>query len=359
MHLQRFAEKASIFLICLIGFFFTDHTESAVAALLVSVILSMSVQISPKRSISAVILLTASALCAVSPAFLCAFPLFLFDALFEKMWWTILPSSYAFIQVVHRMQYQKEGCIALIGAGITVILYYCIRNLEDTVERLTNLRDETAERNLRLKEQNLRMAEMQDNEVHLATLKERNRIARDIHDNVGHMLTRALLQAAALNVINHDETMKEPLRGLKDTLDSAMTSMRESVHTLHDESIDLKRVVEESIAAVDQRFTVQLDYDLGLHVPANIRLCLAGIIKEGLNNAVKHSSGNRILIVLREHPAFYQLALEDNGNCKEIKETGIGLKNMRERVQSVGGRIRFTPSAEGFRIFLSIPKENV
>ena len=210
---------------------------------------------------------------------------------------------------------------------------------------------------MQLNEQNVKLSQMQDTEVHLATMKERNRIAREIHDNVGHMLTRALLQSGALLVINKDETMQAPLEDLKSTLDTAMTNMRESVHTLHDDSVNLKKLIEDSILTVNKRFTVHLDYDLSRYTPGKIKLCMAGIIKEGLSNAVKHSKGDRIVLILREHPAFYQLVLEDNGPCQTIGETGIGLKNMTDRVRGTGGQISFTPSENGFRIFASIPKE--
>ena len=95
----------------------------------------------------------------------------------------------------------------------------------------------------------------------------------------------------------------------------------------------------------------------GYLIHFNIKLCIIGVVKEGLSNAVKHSKGDRISITVREHPAFYQLMLEDNGSCSEIKESGIGLSNMRDRAAALGGRISFTPSAEGFRIFMSIPKQ--
>jgi signal transduction histidine kinase len=218
------------------------------------------------------------------------------------------------------------------------------------------LRDEVAGKNLQLSDQNYKLAQAQDNEIHLATLKERNRIAREIHDNVGHMLTRSLLQSGALLVINKDEQLREPLESLRSTLDSAMTSIRESVHDLHDDSIDLEKVLNDSINTVDSRFTVDLDCDIGANVPGNIKLCIIGIVKEGISNAVKHSTGDRISIVIREHPAFYQLMLKDNGSCSEIKESGIGLKNMRDRAEALKGVITFTPSEEGFRIFMSIPK---
>ena len=71
----------------------------------------------------------------------------------------------------------------------------------------------------------------------------------------------------------------------------------------------------------------------------------------------KHSNGDRIHIILREHPAFYQLLIEDNGSCSGINGNGIGLKNMEDRAASVNGNISFTPSEKGFRIFMSVPKE--
>ena len=54
------------------------------------------------------------------------------------------------------------------------------------------------------------MRQNQDYEIHLATLKERNRIAREIHDNVGHLLSRSLLQTGALQVMNHDKALDAP-----------------------------------------------------------------------------------------------------------------------------------------------------
>lgn len=83
----------------------------------------------------------------------------------------------------------------------------------------------------------------QDYEIHLATLQERNRIAREIHDNVGHMLSRAILQMGALQTIHREEPLHGQLMQINDTLGEAMNSIRESVHDLHNESLDLKQAL--------------------------------------------------------------------------------------------------------------------
>ena len=352
--MNRLLDKLSILLICMTGFAAADSFTAPVAALLVSAFASSAVQLLTGKKSAAVIIALCAAMCGVMPVFFCALPLMLYDALCEKKWWLILPSA----AVLLRPEQITPMQLMITAAGVfaSLIIYMRVSSLEKNVAKLTSLSDEVAEKNLRLSRQNTLLAQAQDNEIHLATLKERNRIAREIHDNGGHMLTRSLLQSGALIVINKDEQLREPLESLKSTLDSAMTSIRESVHDLHDDSIDLKKVIEDSISSVDSRFTVVLDCDVSEYMAGNVKLCMIGVVKEGLSNAVKHSTGDKISIIVREHPAFYQLMLEDNGSCSEIKESGIGLKNMRDRVEALKGRISFTPSAEGFKIFVSIPK---
>ena len=350
--MSRLIEKLAITMLCLLGFVMGKGYLSPVAAFLIALSVSSLAQVFYGTKFSSVILACGAACCAVLPEMVCMLPLLLYDALWEKKWWLMLGGV---LCVISTPDIRIVFCSAALCV-MTVIFYLRVSKLEETVGKLRTLRDEIAEKNVQLNMRNDAMTLAQDSEIHIATLKERNRIAREIHDNVGHLLTRSLLQAGALTIINKDETLKEPLASLKETLDTAMTGIRQSVHDLHDESIDLRRSIEESIAAVDGRFSVRLDYDMSENTDGKVKLCLLGVIKEGLSNAVKHSSGDSIFVSLQEHPAFYRLIIEDNGSCGQIKQTGIGLENMRERASSVGGNISFTPSENGFRIFLSIPK---
>ena len=355
--MNRLFDKTAILILCIAAFGCSDKLTEPVAPLLTAVICSGAVQLLSGTRIAAALLLAVSAGCGIFPVLLCAFPLLLYDALWEKKWWLVLPSALAIFS--NKQLSVVQLIIILSGTLAACMIYSRVSNLETTVATLTDLRDQVTEKNMQLSQQNRKLAQAQDSQIHLAELKERSRIAREIHDNVGHLLTRSILQSGAIMVINKDEQLKEPLAELKGTLDSAMTSIRASVHDLHNESLDLKHIIEDSAGSVGERFTVDIDYDMSPDVPGNIKLCMAGVVKEGLSNAVKHSNGDRIRIVLREHPSFYQLHIEDNGCCTEIKETGIGLKNMEERAASAGGTISFTPSENGFRIFMSIPKDRV
>ena len=359
--MSRLYEKGIIILFCIPALALSEELYAPVIALLISVSVSAGAQIFGGKPTAWVLTGLAAAMCGVMPAMFCTMPILLYDALCEKKWWLVLPSAAVFISIDRLSTWQLV--ISLVGMVTAVVIYLRISELERTVGRLKAMRDDITEKNMQLTSQNVRLAAAQDNEVRIATLKERNRIAREIHDNVGHMLTRSILQTGAIQIINKDETLKEPLEELRATLDGAMTSIRTSVHDLHDNSIDLKKAIEEMCAAVDDRFAVPLSYDSGENISGEVKLCAAGIIKESISNAVKHSSGDRISIVFREHPAFFQLLVEDNGKCGELRNKpltghgGIGLGNMEDRAASVGGQITFTPSDDGFRVFMTIPKE--
>ena len=87
------------------------------------------------------------------------------------------------------------------------------------------------------------------------------------------------------------------------------------------------------------------------------------IAKEAVNNAVKHSNGDEIRIIVREHPAFYQLEIMDNGTSVDERslsgETGDGIrhkKRIKERVAAIGGIMRIKAD-DGFRIFVTLMKK--
>ncbi|MCI8550849.1 MAG: sensor histidine kinase [Lachnospiraceae bacterium] len=216
------------------------------------------------------------------------------------------------------------------------------------------MQDSTREQALYLEKKNRELMEKQDYEVRLATLDERNRIAREIHDNVGHLLTRSLLQISAMMVVHRqEEEISGQLGDVKETLSEAMDSVRESVHNLHDEAVDLelqlKKLTEEF------RFCpVTLHYKAGA-LPAQISYCMIAIVKEGLSNIARHSNADQAEVSVVEHPAVCQLVIRDNGTGKDfVPGGGIGLENIRERTEALGGNFRIDRE-KGFRLFVSLP----
>lgn len=250
-----------------------------------------------------------------------------------------------------------------VGCMVTALIQYRTKEYELQDAKLRKIRDDSTELNLLLKEKNKNLLEKQDYEIYTATLRERNRIAREIHDNVGHMLSRSILMVGALKALNTQKVTEGPLDQLEDTLNAAMNSVRESVHDLHDESVNLKEVLE-SLAEEYSFCEVQLEYDMGYDVPREIKYSFISIVKEAMNNIMKHSNATSARVQVREHPGLYQLVVEDNGSTmtqkrlKEILDTtgGIGIRNMKERIGMLGGVVQFQ-AKEGFRIFITVPKQ--
>ncbi len=250
----------------------------------------------------------------------------------------------------------SDGPFILLLSVISVFAQILIMKNETLTEDLKKLRDTSKEHELLIEEKNRRLIDKQDAEIYAATLKERNRIAREIHDNVGHMLTRSILQVGAIKTINKNEVLNEPLEGLHETLNTAMTNIRSSVHDLHDESVDLYSAIHEITDPVET-IDIIVDYDMGNHIPRNIKYCFISITKEAVNNTLKHSNATHMNITLQEHPAFYQLLIHDNGTNVILNPSdGIGLANMKDRVKSLNGNIKIT-TENGFKILISIIKD--
>jgi len=199
-------------------------------------------------------------------------------------------------------------------------------------------------------------SEQQETEVRLATLNERNRIARDIHDNVGHLLSSALLQTAALLSGPGDNEKKGALVQLKETLEEGLDRIRNSVHQLHESPLDLENEISrlmKTVTSCSCRQTVELQ-----GIPEEcLRQCLLAVIREALSNVIRHSNATELNLTLKEHPAFYQLAIADNGSPKPIQDSeGLGLRSISERISLLGGRLHIT-SGNGFTLFITLPKE--
>ena len=245
--------------------------------------------------------------------------------------------------------------------AFAIMLSYFTEQLLGYQMKLHSMRDASMEHDMLMEQMNHQLIEKQNAQIYNATLKERNRIAREIHDNVGHMITRSILQVGAIGVINTDEKLKAPISDLKSTLDTAMDSMRKSVHDLYDESVDLRQALAK-LKPTDSAFAFSLEYDCEDDVPRDVKYAFIAIAKEAVNNAVKHSNGDEIRIIVREHPAFYQLEIMDNGTTADERrlsgETGdgIGIKNIKERVAAIGGTMRIKAD-DGFMIFVTLMKK--
>ena len=227
---------------------------------------------------------------------------------------------------------------------------------EATEKDMLHLRDERQETVMALAARNKDLQERQDYEVRLATLEERSRIAREIHDNVGHLITRAIMQTEAMKVVHADDPKTvEDFEQLGETLHTAMDTIRRSVHDLHDDSLDLEGQLRATLENCSIPQT-HLEFKAA-EVDANVGYCFLAVTREAVSNTVRHSDATRIDVSILETPGFYQLVVQDNGTKKPtMARTGMGLETMDARARTLGGIMR-TSWKDGFRVLVTIPKK--
>lgn len=347
-------DKLTVFVLCTAFYIINITDRQNIISILIVITISAVFSYIEKSTLKIALILFFIILSIYSPSYLFFIPLIFYDVIFSELkWLSIVLLLPIFINL-------KTAALITYAFIITFIIFsfllkYRTVSLQKIKNQYFQLQDNSKEMSLMLEIKNKKLMETQDNEIKLATLNERNRIARDIHDNVGHMLSSSILQIGALLATSNDEKTKENLRLINGTLSKAMNSIRDSVHDLHEESIDL----HNEIITLINNFTfcsAELSYDMQSPPQKKIKYCFISIVKESLSNIIKHSNATKVSVTLREHPALFQLVIQDNGTkIRNNSDDGIGLKNITDRVNAFNGNLNIN-TEKGFRIFISIPK---
>ena len=259
--------------------------------------------------------------------------------------------------------------VPVLALALTICVLAALLALRTTQEEATRtslhaVRDDLREKVLILQDTNAQLLRAQDYELRAAALSERTRIAREIHDGVGHLLTRLLLQVKALQVVHRDEPgVVTDLTALDTGLDEALDSMRRSVHALSDEGEELAT----SLNLLGLRCgiaTVSVDCSTDTEPPAAVARCVVAVVREALTNAARHGKARSARVAVTDYPAFWQVTVDNDGVVPDEDEpavdgrggSGLGLRSMTERVEALGGRVRITLRPR-FTVFATIPKD--
>lgn len=367
--MNRLLDKAIVLGCCLAAASGCAVDAGLVAALCVAVALSALVEAARPwaRRPGAVAPLALAAAGLAAPQLVLFAPLSLYDVARGTRRGYVWPLAAASaLLAVAAFAHVRAGSLAPRSAAlVAALLSWRTSQLERERERMRRTRDELQERSLGLEEKNRDLLSRREYEVELATLAERARIAREIHDNVGHQLTRASLQAEALRVVHAGEPgIAADFADVKRTVDEALDMVRSSVHDLRDDSVDLGVQMRKVAGSLSGQAPLDVALDVSCEqVPANVSTCFLAVLRESLSNVARHSDATRVDVRCLEHPSFYQLVVEDNGGKKgdrapEAASDGMGLSSMRERVEALGGSFAAGPAEDGgWRVFASVPKQ--
>ena len=207
-----------------------------------------------------------------------------------------------------------------------------------------------------------RLEEVYEQLTRTKVYEERNRIARDIHDNAGHSMTSVIMQteAAKLLIDEDPEEAKNRIISANIQARNALEQMRESVHLPagREQAVSLRDELEEIIAQTIDGTDVKARFDLDEVEPGEeVYRFIRNSVKELLANGIRHGKATAFYIELKKTEEGIKLYVSDNGlgvDC-EPKE-GFGLKGIREKAEKLGGTCRFSGEKdEGFEADIALP----
>lgn len=359
-------DKILLFIGCTAYYLFRIDSSLAIIPILIALALSCFFIYFEDGRIRLAGSLLFAAICFFRPDYIVFLPLVLYDVLLTRNQWAVV--TMPILLLYHRKIYSSDIVFAAIGY-ITVA--YILRFKTDRINKLqmdyNELRDASTQISLQLEAKNKDLLANQDAQINLATLNERNRISKEIHDNIGHLLSRSLLQIGAMLIFAKEEPIREGLTSLKESISQGMDQIRNSIHHMYDESIDLYQQLDRLV----KDFTachINYEYDIKNPPPLPIKHSLIAIVKESLANVMRHSNATKVSLLLREHPAIYQLIIQDNGTLSKQQQkflaemierqdfgSSMGLRNIFERVKGFHGNINVSFD-QGFKLFITIPK---
>jgi len=203
-------------------------------------------------------------------------------------------------------------------------------------------------------------------EKELAALQERNRIARNIHDSLGHALTALNVQLqAAIELWRHDQEQVEPFLAQAQRLgETAMQEVRKSVSTLREE-VQSEQPLMEAIAELIEDFRqgtgVQTTLKANIKTTPSAPISHAAyrIVQEALTNIYKHAQATAVEVCLEDRANAIGISVKDNGcgfHQNGSFKKGFGLQGIQERVAALGGKFDLTTErGEGCQMRVEIP----
>lgn len=199
--------------------------------------------------------------------------------------------------------------------------------------------------------------------------EERIHIAREIHDELGHLLT--VLKYDMEELINKSVLTKESVKSELDSMISMIESIIDSVRKIATElrpgildHLGLFPAIEWQIKQFQKRDKICFHYDPGemeISFDKNETTIIYRIMQEILTNVVRHSKANKVSISLDKRDDFFIMSVNDNGVGFELNDSlytgSLGLMGMKERAMSIGGEIRISSAAgKGTTVTFSLLK---
>lgn len=238
-----------------------------------------------------------------------------------------------------------------------IFIYFVIVAILFLIKRLINERNKVMKLNEKLKNS------LEEIEI-LTIQNERNRLAQEIHDSIGHSIAGLIMHLDYLEKIykNNSKEVESIIEKSQNLARNSMKDLRKAVNTLKEDLNinNLQESIENLIENVSTKEKViEYIFDGNIeNMKQNIKYTVFRISQELITNSLKHSKGNKIYLYIKNDGDFIEIKESDNGFFNGIFEKGNGLKGIEKRVKSVNGEVIYDYE-KNFSILIKIPLEGV
>lgn len=254
---------------------------------------------------------------------------------------------------------------ALNALNTFIFLVYMISLLWaqfDEKERILSLNRQLNEANSELQKANVQLEQYAEEKEQMVATRERNRLAREIHDTLGHALT-GIITGTEASIALMDvapDMAKKQLKVITEVARQGITDVRRSVKALRPDALE-KYDLEKAISTVVEDMRTVAHIDIDYHCSTSLNRfnndeeeIIYRIVQESITNAIRHGHATAIQIDISRKYGTLIVRIQDNGEgCADIKK-GFGLHHMEERLQLLQGTLRYN-GENGFTVEAHIP----
>jgi two-component system sensor histidine kinase DegS len=206
--------------------------------------------------------------------------------------------------------------------------------------------------------------------------EERKRLAMDLHDGIGQMLTSLKFQIESIDTQRSAEDLQLKLADIRELITQVIKEVRRVTFNLKPTVLGdyglqaaLNVFIKEIGKLTDIHMSYRMEGDTSVRLPQKVENNIFRIIQEAINNAIKYSAGTEIEVLLHQGENELSITVQDNGNGFDEKlvearsmniESGRGFFNMYERTEYVNGSLRIkSEPGKGTRVILTIPVKSL
>ncbi len=262
-----------------------------------------------------------------------------------------IEDTYSFI-----MQFIDYGLFLSIGLGFNLIIHSHLKTKRVLVEN--------QEQYKKIQEQHALLEQYSKKIKNLTLLEERNRLARDLHDSIGHHFTSMTMALDALSImIEKDPKLaQEKVKKLASLARTGLDEIRKSIHQIAPDDVQypFARLIRDTAEDFEMHTNATVELDIKgseYFIPPQVSLSLLRCVQESLTNGIKHGNASMFSLELLYLPTSLTVTIENNGTQLNNTAPGFGMKTMNERMVELNGEytIGNLHGDRGVKITLSVP----